>query len=155
MEICLYEPMIAQNAGTLTRLCACFNIPISIIEPASFIIGCREFKRAGMDYIDKACVNLYSSFYNYKNIKENRRIILLDTKANTMYYDFIFEKNDCLMVGSESTGVPDDVYNECEYKVKIPMNNNTRSLNVAISAAIVLSEALRQNKYFTLNSKSE
>ena len=155
MEICLYEPMIAQNAGTLTRLCACFNIPISIIEPASFIIGCREFKRAGMDYIDKTSVNLYSSFYNYKNIKENSRIILLDTKANNMYYDFIFEKNDCLIVGSESTGVPDDVYNECEYKVKIPMNNNTRSLNVAISAAIVLSEALRQNKYFTLNSKSE
>ena len=145
--------MIAQNAGTLTRLCACLNIHISIIEPASFIIGCKEFKRAGMDYIDKTKVNLYSSFQHYKESKKNNRIILLDTKATTMYYDFIFEKDDCLMVGSESTGVPDDIYNECEYKVKIPMSSNTRSLNVAVSAAIVLSEALRQNEYFSINSK--
>lgn len=152
MELCLYQPMIAQNAGTLTRLCACFSIPMSIIEPASFIIGCKEFKRAGMDYIDKTKVNLYDSFQHYKDNKKNNRIILLDTKATTMYYDFIFEKNDCLMVGSESTGVPDNIYEDCEYKVKIPMNSNTRSLNVAISAAIVLSEALRQNNYFSINS---
>lgn len=152
MELCLHEPMIAQNAGTLTRLCACFNIPMSIIEPASFIIGCKEFKRSGMDYIDRAKINLYESFQHYKNSKGNNRIILLDTKATTMYYDFLFEKNDCLMVGSESTGVPDNIYEECEYKVKIPMNSNTRSLNVAISAAIVLSEALRQNNYFSVNS---
>ena len=145
--------MIAQNAGTLTRLCACFNIPMSIIEPASFIIGCKEFKRAGMDYIDKTKVNLYSSFNHYKESKKDNRIILLDTKATTMYYDFIFEKDDCLMVGSESTGVPYNIYNECEHKVKIPMNSNTRSLNVAISAAIVLSEALRQKEYFSINSK--
>ena len=106
-----------------------------------------------MDYIDKTKVNLYSSFQHYKESKKNNRIILLDIKATTMYYDFIFEKDDCLMVGSESTGVPDDIYNECEYKVKIPMNSNTRSLNVAVSAAIVLSEALRQNEYFSINSK--
>ena len=154
MELCLYQPMIAQNAGTLTRLCACFNIPISIIEPASFIIGDKKFKRAGMDYIDKTTINLYDSFEQYKEINKNNRIILLDTKATTMYYDFLFDKNDCLMVGSESTGVPDSVYNNCEYKVKIPMNSNTRSLNVAISAAVVLSEALRQNNYFSIkNSK--
>ncbi len=152
MELCLYQPMIAQNAGTLTRLCACFNIPISIIEPASFIIGDKKFKRAGMDYIDKTTINLYDSFEQYKEINKNNRIILLDTKATTMYYDFLFDKNDCLMVGSESTGVPDSVYNNCEYKVKIPMNSNTRSLNVAISAAIVLSEALRQKNYFSIKN---
>ena len=152
MEICLYMPMIAQNAGTLTRLCACFNIPISIIEPASFIIGDKKFKRAGMDYIDKTKINLYDSFAQYKEINKNNRIVLLDTKAPVMYYDFVFDKKDCLMVGSESTGVPDSVYNTCKYKVKIPMNNNTRSLNVAISAAIVISEALRQNNYFSINN---
>ena len=152
MELCLYEPMIAQNAGTLTRLCACFNIPISIIEPASFVIGDKKFKRGGMDYIDRAKINLYESFQHYKNANKNNRIVLLDTKATTMYYDFIFTNNDCLMVGSESTGVPDSIYEECEYKVKIPMNSNTRSLNVSISAAIVLSEALRQNNYFSINS---
>ncbi len=152
MELCLYEPMIAQNAGTLTRLCACFNIPISIIEPASFVIGCKKFKRAGMDYIDRTKIKLYDSFQLYKEINTNNRIVLLDTKATTMYYDFVFETNDCLMVGSESTGVPDGVYEECKYKVKIPMFENTRSLNVAISAAIVLSEALRQTKYFSINN---
>lgn len=151
MEVCLYEPMIAQNAGTLTRLCACFNIPISIIEPASFIIGCKEFKRAGMDYIDKTKLKLYDSFQNYKDNNKNNRIILLDTKATTIYYDFLFKKNDCLLAGSESTGVPDSIYEECEYKVKIPMNNNTRSINLAISVAIVLSEALRQTKYFSID----
>lgn len=145
-------PMIAQNAGTLTRLCACFNIPISIIEPASFIIGDKKFKRAGMDYIDKTKINLYDSFEQYKEINKNNRIVLLDTKATVIYYDFVFDKKDCLMVGSESTGVPDSVYNDCKYKVKIPMNNNTRSLNVAISAAIVISEALRQNNYFSINN---
>ncbi|MBR1944631.1 MAG: tRNA methyltransferase [Alphaproteobacteria bacterium] len=142
--------MIAQNAGTLARLCACFNIPMSIIEPASFIIGCKEFKRAGMDYIDKTTVKLYDSFESYKKININNRIILLDTKATDMYYDFIFNENDCIMVGSESTGVPDTIYNTCQYKLKIPMNKNTRSLNVAISAAIVLSEALRQLNYFSV-----
>ena len=152
MELCLYEPMIAQNAGTLTRLCACFNMPISIIEPASFIIGKKEFKRAGMDYIDKTKIQLYDSFQQYMKTNCNNRIILLDTKTTTIYYDFIFEKTDCLMVGSESTGVPGDIYNACKYKVKIPMNSNTRSLNVAISAAIVMSEALRQNGYFSINN---
>ena len=142
--------MIAQNAGTLVRMCACFNIPISIIEPASFILGNKGFKRAGMDYIDKTNIKLYDSFQDYQQSNMNNRIILLDTKANDIYYDFIFKKDDCIVVGSESTGVPDNIYNTCQYKLKIPMCNNTRSLNVAISAAIVLSEALRQLNYFSI-----
>ncbi len=150
MELCLFEPMIAQNAGTLARLCACFNIPISIIEPASFILGNKGFKRAGMDYIDKTTIKLYNSFQDYRQNNTNNRIVLLDTKSDNLYYDFIFKKNDCIMVGSESTGVPDNIYNACQYKLKIPMCNNTRSLNVAISAAIVLSEALRQLNYFSI-----
>ena len=152
MELCLFEPMIAQNAGTLVRLCACFNVPISIIEPASFILGNKGFKRAGMDYIDKSTIKLYGSFQDYKTNNLNNRIVLLDTKADEMYYDFIFEKTDCIMVGSESTGVPDRIYNESQYKLKIPMCSSTRSLNVAISAAIVLSEALRQLNYFSIKT---
>lgn len=150
MELCLFEPMIAQNAGTLVRLCACFNVPISIIEPASFILGNKGFKRAGMDYIDKTTIKLYNSFQDYQQSNINNRIVLLDTKANSMYYNFIFKETDCIMVGSESTGVPDNIYDKCQYKLKIPMCNNTRSLNVAISAAIVLSEALRQLNYFSI-----
>ena len=150
MELCLFEPEIAQNAGTLTRLCACFNITINIIEPASFIIGDKEFKRSGMDYIKKTQIKLYDSFADYKLQHMNNRIILLDVNATNMYYDFRFEYNDCLVVGKESTGVPDEVYNQCDNQIKIPMHKNTRSLNVAISAAIVLSEALRQLDYFTI-----
>ena len=150
MELCLFEPEIAQNAGTLTRLCACFNITINIIEPASFIIGDKEFKRSGMDYIKKTQIKLYDSFVDYKLQHTNNRIILLDVKATNMYYDFRFKYNDCLVVGKESTGVPDEVYNQCDSQIKIPMHKNTRSLNVAISAAIVLSEALRQLDYFTI-----
>lgn len=146
----MYEPEIAQNAGTLVRLCACFNIPIGIIEPASFVFNNKKFKRSGMDYINKADINLYESFSSYQKLHAKNRTILLDVKATTMYYDFQFDKTDCLLVGTESTGVPSSVFTNCTNQIKIPMNSNTRSLNVAISAAIVLAEALRQLDYFSL-----
>lgn len=146
MELCLFEPEIAQNAGTLARLCACFNVGLNIIEPTSFIIGDKKFKRSGMDYIEKADIKFHDSFYDFKN-QHNGRIILLDVKATTKYYDINYQITDCLMVGKESTGVPDDIYDLCDEKIIIPMNPNTRSINVAISAAIGLSEALRQLGY--------
>lgn len=147
MELCLFEPEIAQNAGTIARLCTCFDVTLNIIEPASFILSDKGFKRAGMDYINKTDVKLHNSFFEFKK-NYNGRIILLDTKATTLYYDFEYISTDCIMLGRESTGVPDDVYKGCDEKVLIPMKNNSRSLNVAISAAIGLSEAMRQISKF-------
>lgn len=144
MELCLFKPEIPQNAGTLARMCSCFGITMSIIEPASFILDNRLFKRAGMDYISCADIKSYNSFEELRVKKE--RIILLDIKAKTTYYDFKFQKNDCIMIGRESDGVPDDVFEMCNEKLIIPMISGRRSLNAAISAAIVISEALRQTK---------
>lgn len=143
MELCLFEPEIAQNTGTIARLCACFDVVLNIIEPASFILSNKGFKRAGMDYISKVNIKLHNSFLEFKN-NFNGRIILLDTKATTLYYNINYKPTDCIMLGRESTGVPDEIYKACNEKVLIPMKNNTRSLNVAISAAIGLSEAIRQ-----------
>lgn len=147
MNICLFEPEIAQNTGTIARLCACFDVCLNIIEPASFTLSDKGFKRAGMDYIDKTNIKLFGSFFEFKEQYEGR-VILLDTKAKTLYYEQNYVSSDCLMLGKESTGVPDDVYHACDEQVLIPMKNNTRSLNVAISAAIVLSEAIRQISQF-------
>lgn len=146
MEVCLFEPEIAQNAGTIARLCACFGISMNIIEPASFIIGSRDFKRAGMDYIDRTKIKCHSTFQDFRGNFDGR-IILLDVKATVPYYDLEYKKNDCIMVGKESTGVPDDIYELCDEKILIPMVKNVRSLNVAVSLAIGLSEALRQINY--------
>ena len=143
MELCLFEPEIAQNTGTIARLCACFNVTLNIIEPTSFVLSDKGFKRAGMDYINKMNIKLHGSFWEFK-AQYNGRIILLDTKATLVYHKLRYQPTDCIMLGKESTGVPDEVYNACDEKVLIPMENNTRSLNLAVSAAIGLSEAIRQ-----------
>lgn len=146
MEICLFEPEIAQNAGTIARLCTCFGIPMNIIEPASFVIGSRDFRRAGMDYIDRTKMKCHNSFKDFRQ-NFNGRIILLDVKAEMPYFALNYRPSDCIMAGKESTGVPDDIYELCDEKVVIPMVKGARSLNVAVSLAIGLSEALRQTSY--------
>ena len=146
MEVCLFEPEIAQNAGTIARLCACFGVSLNIIEPASFIFTSSKFKRAGMDYIDMANIKLFDNFNQFRSNFAGR-VILLDVKAQVPYYNFKYNLNDCIMVGKESTGVTDEIYNSCDEKVIIPMVAGARSLNVAISLAIGLAEALRQTKY--------
>ena len=146
MEVCLFEPEIAQNAGTIARLCTCFGLPLNIIEPMSFIFDSREFKRAGMDYVKKTSVKFYNTFQDFRN-SFTGRIILLDTKAKTPYFSLRYKPNDCIMVGKESMGVPDDIFDLCDEKVVIPMVSSARSLNVAVSAAIGVSEALRQVQY--------
>ncbi len=146
MEVCLFEPEIAQNAGTIARLCTCFNVPMNIIEPTSFIMGSRDFRRAGMDYIDRTKIKCHNSFQEFRQNFAGR-IVLLDVKATVPYFEFAYEQNDCIMVGKESTGVPDNLYELCDEKVIIPMVKGARSLNVAISLAIGLSEALRQTNY--------
>ncbi len=146
MEVCLFEPEIAQNTGTIARLCACFGLRLNIIEPMSFIFDSREFKRAGMDYVNKTNIKLHSTFQDFRN-SFTGRIILLDTKAEMPYFNLQYKPSDCIMVGKESSGVPYDIYELCDDKVVIPMVHGSRSLNVAVSVAIGVSEALRQLRY--------
>lgn len=143
MHVCLFEPEIPQNAGTIARMCSCFDVPMHIIEPASFVIDDKKFKRSGMDYINRVQLFKHSSFQNFKKCSPGR-IILLDVKAKTFYFDFKFNQTDCLMAGRESDGVPNEIFDLCDEKVVIPMSPENRSINVAISMGIVLSEALRQ-----------
>ncbi len=142
MKLCLFEPEIPQNVGTIARLCACFGVELHIIEPISFLFHDKRFKRAGMDYLSKVKIKCHDDFYKFKEW-HNGRIILSDIKASTAYYNFNFQDTDCIMMGKESSGVPDNIFDLC-MPVVIPMVENVRSLNVAVSAAIVLSEAIRQ-----------
>lgn len=147
MKIALFQPDIPQNTGTIIRLGACLDVPIDIIEPCGFVFDNRKLKRAGMDYIDKAKIQKFASwedFFNFKKDVEKSRIVLLSTKSSNKYIDFQFQKNDTLLLGRESKGVPENVHNQVDSRVLIPMNKNFRSINVAVSGAIVLGEALRQ-----------
>ncbi len=153
MKLVLFEPEIPQNAGTLIRMCTCFNIDVAIIEPASFLFSNKLFKRAGMDYIDLSKIEHYNSFDEMRSLYDHARIILLDTKSTIDYYKERYKSDDIIMVGRESSGVPDYVYNQCDVAVRIPMTAGVRSLNVAISAAIVVSEALRQQEYSVILEK--
>lgn len=141
MRLAFYQPEIPQNTGTLMRLCACFGIPFHIIEPCGFVWDDARLKRAGMDYRDIATVTRFATWDDFKN--QQKRIILLDTKATTDYLDFSFQADDTLLLGRESNGVPENVFQSC-FSVKISMRPLCRSLNVAIAAGIVLGEALRQ-----------
>lgn len=144
MRLALYQPEIPQNAGTLIRLGACVGVPIDIIEPTGFVWNDKHLKRAGMDYVDLANVKRYENWETYKNLYTTQRIVLIDTKAETLFWDFVFQPNDILMVGRESSGVPEDVFQSIPTRVRIPMLPHRRSLNMAIAGAIVLAESLRQ-----------
>jgi tRNA (cytidine/uridine-2'-O-)-methyltransferase len=144
MKIALYQPNIAENVGTILRLGACMGVDVDIIEPCGFAFDMKKVRRAGMDYIDHVGINRYLSFDEFLEKNKNSRIVLLTTKADKLYTEFKFQENDILLAGRECTGVTDDVANRCEEKVKIKMKNNMRSLNVAISVAMVLGEAIKQ-----------
>ncbi len=145
--IALYKPDIPQNTASIIRLSACFNIDIHIIQPCGFNFRDPRFKRVVMDYMNIAKINNYEDFSSFKSKQSKSRIILMTTKASESYSSFNFRKNDILLFGRESAGVPKNIHEQIDYKLKVPMNNKTRSLNVAITAAIVSSEALRQNKF--------
>lgn len=147
MRLALYQPEIPQNAGTLMRLAACLGIPLDIIEPCGFIWQDQKLQRAGMDYIELANVTRHASFESFRQ-NQPHRLILIDTKAVTTYIDFSFQKNDILMLGKESVGVPDDVFQSIPDRVVIPMLDGRRSLNVAVAGAMILGEALRQTNGF-------
>jgi tRNA (cytidine/uridine-2'-O-)-methyltransferase len=144
MKVCLYEPEIAGNTGSIARLCACFGVELHIIEPAAFLLDDKKLRRAGLDYMAKANIKLHGSFDDFKSTQHTERIILLDTKATTKYFELQYRETDCIMAGKESTGVPDHIFDACDKRVIIPMLHGMRSINVAMSVAICLSEAIKQ-----------
>ncbi|RPG98109.1 MAG: tRNA (cytidine(34)-2'-O)-methyltransferase [Candidatus Pelagibacter sp. TMED106] len=146
-KIALYEPDIPQNAAAIIRTCACLGADLEIIEPCGFLFDDKRFKRVVMDYMDEKMIKFYKSSDEFFKSKKNERIILMTTKSSNPYTDFEFEKNDTLLFGRESAGVPEDIHKMIKYKLNIPMVNNKRSLNIATSVAIVLSENLRQTKF--------
>ena len=148
MHIVLYKPDIPQNTAAIIRLGACFDLKIHLIEPCGFNLSDERFKRVVMDYIGLSKIIRHEDFGTFLKKYKKSRIILMTTKAKKFYHNFKFKKNDMLLFGRESAGVPENLHKIIKYKIKIPMNKKTRSLNVAISVAIVASEALRQNKLF-------
>ena len=146
MRIALYEPDIPQNAGTILRMAACLGIEAHIIEPAGFPTTDRAFRRAGMDYLDQVALVRHASFDAFERWRrqEHARLILLTTQASTPYLDHAFHAGDVLLFGRESAGVPEAVHRAADARLVIPMRPGLRSLNVAVAAAMVVGEALRQ-----------
>ncbi|MFT6077016.1 MAG: tRNA (cytidine/uridine-2'-O-)-methyltransferase [Myxococcota bacterium] len=162
LKIALFNPDIAGNVGTIMRTCACLNIELHIIEPCGFVFDMQKIRKSALDYIDSVQIfrhNSFDDFYadqiipsklqnvdlDHAQIAKNR-LVLLTTKSNDSYTDFQFQENDILLLGRESAGVTDEIAKKADARIKIMMNENMRSLNVAISAAMVLGEAIRQIK---------
>jgi tRNA (cytidine/uridine-2'-O-)-methyltransferase len=150
LRLALYQPDIPQNAGTMLRMAACFGLAADIIEPAGFPVSDRHFRRSGMDYLDHIEIKRHISFATFDSDRKSsgKRLILLTTKASIGHTQFRFQTGDILMVGRESSGVPTEVHEAVDGRVVIPMHAQLRSINVALSAAIVLGEALRQLEHF-------
>ena len=144
-NIALYQPDIPQNTAAIIRLCTCFNTTLEIIEPCGFNLNDKRLKRVAMDYFHKSKIIVYKSYENFLVKKKNSRVILMSTKAKKNYNNFKFKPKDTLLFGRESEGVPKIVNKKSYQRLKIPLNKNTRSLNITMAAAITLSEALRQN----------
>jgi len=145
MHIALYKPDIPQNTAAIIRLSACLNLKIHIIEPCGFDLNDSRFKRVVMDYMGYSKLFRHENYDEFLKKNKKKRIILMTTKATKHYHKFKFKKTDVLLFGRESAGVPDNLHKSIKDKVKIPMNKKTRSLNVAMSVAIISAEALRQN----------
>ena len=143
-KIALYEPDIPQNTAAIIRTCACLGAKLEIIEPCGFLLSDKRLRRVVMDYMDYSQIELYQSSEKFFEAKKNQRIILMTTKGSISYTKFKFNSGDTILFGRESAGVPDNVHKLIENRLKIPMNNNFRSLNIASSVAIVMAESLRQ-----------
>ena len=143
-KIALYEPDIPQNTASIIRTCACLGAKLEIIEPCGFLLSDKRFKRVVMDYMNKKDISFYQSFDDFLKSKKSQRIILMTTKASISYTKFKFDKNDTILFGRESAGVPESVHKLIKDRLKIPMKHNKRSLNIASSVAIILAESLKQ-----------
>ena len=145
MHIALYKPDIPQNTAAIIRLGACLNLKIHIIEPCGFNLHDSRFKRVVMDYMGMSRIFRYENYDDFLKKNKNKRIVLMTTKAKKHYHKFKFKKNDMMLFGRESAGVPENLHKTIKNRIKVPMNKKTRSLNVAMSVAIISAEALRQN----------
>jgi tRNA (cytidine/uridine-2'-O-)-methyltransferase len=160
-RLALYQPDIPQNTGTMLRLAACLGVPVEIIEPAGFDVSDRNLRRSGMDYLDRATITRHVSWRSFETWRQESktsaggpRLILATTKGATPYVDFAFRTDDIILVGRESAGVPEEVHDAADARVVIPMQAGLRSLNVAVTAAMILGEALRQTGSFPASSLS-
>lgn len=144
--LALYEPDIAQNTGAMLRTCACFGVRAAIIEPAGFPVSDRHFRRSGMDYLDHVTIDRHISWRAFSEWRRvnGKRLVLLTTKAEDTLWDFAFRKDDVILVGRESAGVPEAVHNEADARLRIAIRPAMRSLNVSVAAALALGEAMRQ-----------
>ena len=145
-KIALYEPDIPQNTAAIIRTCACLGAKLEIIEPCGFLLSDKRFKRVVMDYMDLEKIEFYQSSEKFFEEKQNQRIVLMTTKGSISYTKFKFKSGDTILFGRESAGVPEKVHKLIKNRLKIPMNDKVRSLNIASSVAIVLAESLRQIK---------
>ena len=152
MRIALYEPDIPQNTGTILRLAACLGVAVDIIEPAGFPVTDRAFRRAGMDYLDRVSITRHGSFTDFEDWcrREGRKLVLLTTAAERSYLDHAFAADQVLLFGRESAGVPEAVHNAADARLRIPIAEGLRSLNVAMAVAMVAGEALRQTGGFRI-----
>jgi len=144
INIALYQPDIPQNTAAIIRICACFDINLEIIKPCGYFFDKKKLDRIYLDYLDICNLRFYESYNDFFSKKKDTRLILLTTKSNSNYTKFLYKKNDTLVFGKESAGVPEKIYNSIQNKLTIKMNKKTRSFNIASSVAIVASEALRQ-----------
>ena len=143
-KIALFEPDIPQNTAAIIRTCACLGTKLEIIEPCSFLTDDKRFKRVVMDYMDENDIKFYQSYDHFFESKKNQRIILMTTRASISYTKFKFEKNDTILFGRESAGVPENIHKLIKDKLKIPMKKDKRSLNLSSSVALILGEVLNQ-----------
>ena len=147
IKVALYEPDIPQNTAAIIRTCACLGATLEIIEPCGFLLSDKRFKRVVMDYMDKKEIKIYNSYEHFFKSKKNQRVVLITTKGSESYLDFKFDKNDTILFGRESAGVPEKIHKLLKNRLKIPMKNNKRSLNISSSVAIILAECLKQTKF--------
>jgi len=145
-KIALFEPDIPQNTAAIIRTCACLGVKLEIIEPCGFLLSDKRFKRVVMDYMDFDQIKFYQSSDKFFHAKKKERIVLMTTKGSISYTNFEFKSKDTILFGRESAGVPENIHKLVKNRLKIPMNNKVRSLNISSSVAIVLAESLRQIK---------
>lgn len=150
MQIALYQPDIPQNTGTILRMAACLGLSAHIIGPAGFNTSDRAFRRAGLDYLNDLAIQRHESFAAFETARlmAGHRLILMTTYSDSPFHRFSFHEDDIIMVGRESAGAPESVHGAADARLRIPMHSGLRSLNVAMSAALVVGEALRQTDGF-------
>lgn len=150
IRLALYQPDIPQNTGTMLRMAACLGVPVDLIEPAGFDVSDRHFRRAGLDYLDESDITRHASWraFDAWRLERRLRLVLATTKGALPYTEAAFRPDDVVMFGRESAGVPEEVHKAADLRVVVPMRLGLRSLNVAVSAAMILGEALRQTSSF-------